>query len=585
VFDGTLRKAMVVGLEQSPFLNVFPEQRIQETLKFMGRSSDERITRDIGREICQRKGIKAMLSGSVASLGSQYLVTLDATTASTGDSLAQEQVQASSKEQVLNALGKATASMRKRLGESLASVQKFDKPLEEATTSSLEALQAFTQGDALHMWSREDLASIPYYKRAVELDPNFALAYGRLGTVFVNLNQLDVGEQYLKQAMDRRERASARERLYIEAHYYSSGGQLQKALAAWELYHNTYPRDSIPLDNLAGSFLELGQFEKALAYAQEQLRLDPDSPGSYSQVALAYLRLNRLDEARATIQSGLRHGSGFDLPLTLLAIARAQGDKATEEQTRRQVLANPEGRIYLARLDAAQAASLGQLRHARELFADARDAALRADLKESAAVIYSEASLYEGLCLQRAQAAQTANDALSIARPFIARGIAATAYALAGMDERARAMNRELLHERPDDTMLQMLYGPLVQSLLELNHGNPVRAVELLRSADSYTGLDTFVFYTRANAYLGAGKPQQALQDFERVRKLSSLTGVGGWMQLAPLARLGQARVYAQLGDENQSRQAYQDFFALWKDADPDVPILGEAKTEYAKLQ
>jgi eukaryotic-like serine/threonine-protein kinase len=586
VFDGTLRKAMIVGLEQSPFLNVFPEERIRETLKFMGRSSDERITREIGREICQRKGIKAMLSGSVASVGSQYVVTLDATSASTGDSLAQDQVQASSKEQVLNELGRATVSMRKKLGESLASVQKFDKPLEEATTPSLEALQAFTQGDALHMVAREDLASVPYYKRAIDLDPNFALAYARLGTVFGNLNQLEVSEQYLKQAMDRRERAGERERLYIEAHYYDTSGQLQKALAAWELYHGSYPRDPTPLDNLAGAYLSLGQFEESLAFAQEQLRLDPDSPSSYSIVALAYLRLNRLDEARATIQSGLQHSSaGYDLPLTLIAVARAQGDNASEEQSRRQVLSDPEGRIYLVRLDAGQAASRGQLQHAHELFADARDAALRAELKESAAVIYSQASLYEGLCLKRDEAAKTATAALSIARPFLARNLAASAYALAGMDARAAAMNRELLRERPEDTMLQMLYGPLVQSQLELNRGNAVRAVELLRSADSYTGIDTFVFYTRGNAYLRAGKPQEAIQDFKRVHNLANLTGVGAWMQLAPLARLGQARAYGQLGDENQSRQAYQDFLALWKDADPDIPILKQAKAEYAKLQ
>jgi eukaryotic-like serine/threonine-protein kinase len=585
VFDGTLRKAMIVGLEQSPFLNVFPEDRIRETLKFMGRSSDERISREIGREICQRKGINAMLSGSVATLGSQYVVTLDATSASTGESLAQEQVQVPSKEQVLGALGKATASVRKKLGESLASVQKFDKPLEEATTSSLEALQAFTQGEALHMVAREDLASVPYYKRAIELDPNFALAYARLGTVFANMNQAESSEQYMKQAMDRRERASERERLYIEAHYYDASGQLQKTLAAWELYHGSYPRDPIPLDNLAGDYLALGQFEKALLYAQDQLRLDPDSPGSYSIVALAYLRLKRLDEARATIQSGLQHGSGgFDLPLTLVAVARAQGDKESEERARKQVLSNTEGRIYLARLDAGQAASRGQLRRAHDLFTDARDAALRAELKETAAVIYSEASLYEGLCLMHNEAAETATAALSISKPFIARGIAASAYALAGMDQRAAAINAELLRERPEDTLLHMLYGPVVQAQLELNRGNGARAAELLRSADSYTGLDTFVFYTRGMAYLATGKPQEAIQDFKRVSDLSNFVGVGPWMQLAALGRLGQARAYHQAGDQNQSRQAYQDFFALWKDADTDIPILKQAKAEYANF-
>jgi serine/threonine protein kinase/predicted Zn-dependent protease len=586
MFDGTLRKAMIVGLEQSPFLNVFPEDRIRETLKFMGRSSDERITREIGREICKRKGINAILSGSVATLGNQYVVTLDATSASNGESLAQEQVQIPSKEQVLGALGKATASLRKKLGESLASVQKFDKPLEEATTSSLEALQAFTQGEALHMGAREDLASVPYYKRAIDLDPNFALAYARLGTVFANMNQAESSEQYMRQAMDRRERTSERERLYIEAHYYDASGQLQKALAAWELYHGSYPRDPIPLDNLAGDYLALGQFEKALLYAQNQLRLDPDSPGSYSIVALAYLRLKRLDEARATIQSGLQHGSGgFDLPLTLVAVARAQGDQESEERARQQVLSSTEGRIYLERLDGGRAASRGQLRRAHDLFADARDAALRADLKETAAVIYSEASLYEGLCLMRNQAAETANAALSISKPFIARGIAASGYALAGMDQRAATIDAELLRERPEDTLLHMLYGPLVQAQLELNRGNPARAAELLRSADSYTGLDTFVFYTRAMAYLAAGKPQEAIQDFKRVSDLSNFVGVGPWMQLSALGRLGQARAYHQAGDQNQSRQAYQDFFALWKDADPDIPVLKQAKAEYSKVR
>jgi len=303
-------------------------------------------------------------------------------------------------------------------------------------------------------------------------------------------------------------------------------------------------------------------------------------------VALGYLRLNRLDEARATIQSGLQHSSGgYDLPLMIIVVARAQGDKASEENARQQVLSNPEGRIYLTRLDANQAASRGQLRRAHDFFADARDAAVRADLKESAAITYSEASLYEGIYLMRNEASKTATAALSIARPFAARSNAASAYALAGMDERAAAMNGELLRERPEDTMLHMLYGPLVQAQLELNRGNAARAAELLRSADSYTGIDTFVFYTRGTAYLLAGKTQEAIQDFERVKNLSGFNGVGGWMQLAPLARLGQARSYRQAGDHNQSRQAYQDFFAFWKDADPDIPILKEAKAEYAKLQ
>jgi eukaryotic-like serine/threonine-protein kinase len=280
----------------------------------------------------------------------------------------------------------------------------------------------------------------------------------------------------------------------------------------------------------------------------------------------------------------LPHSSGgYDLPLMLLLVARAQGDRATEEQARKQVLSNREGRIYLTRLDASLAASLGQLQRAQKLFADARDQALSAELKETAAVIYSEASIYEGFCLKPADAVRIATGALSVSRPFVARTNVAAAYALSGMNERAAAMMKELLRDRADDTTLQMLYGPWVQSLIELNHDNAARAVELLRSAESYTGVDLFVFYTRGNAYLRAGKGQEALQDFERVYRLSKLSDAVGWIQLAPLARLSQARTYSQLGDKNQSRQAYQDFFTLWKDADPDIPILKQAKAEYAK--
>ena len=583
VFDGTLRKALTVGLEQSPFLNVVPDQKIQETLKFMGRGPEEHISTTIGREICQREGIKAMLTGSIASLGSQYVVTLDAINASTGASLGQAQAQSSSKEQVLNALGKATASIRQRLGESLTSVEKFDKPLEQATTSSLEALKAFTHGDTLHSPLGEDLASIPFYQRAIELDPNFALAYGRLATVYSNLSQLELAEHYSKQAMDHRERASERERLYIEAHYYDFAGQFEKGISTWELYHQTYPRDLYALDNLVGVYEGLGQFDKALELAQEELRLGPEDVQAYSRVSEAYRGLNRLDEAKATTQSGMRNGSGgWALPFELLLVAWAQGDQSTAEQARTQLQGHSQGRIFLAWLDARLAASRGQLVQAREHYIDARDAALRAELKETASGWMSEAAELEGVCQNRTQAAQTATASLSITKSFITRSQAAMAFALAGMEAQAHSLNQDLLRERPDDTFQRKLYGPLVQTQLELNHGNAAHAVELLRAADSYTGTDTLTFYTRATAYLRAGQVQQALQDFERLRNLHSYFPAD---PIISLARLGQARAYIALGDKSKSREAYQDFFALWKDADPDVPILKEAKAEYAKLK
>ncbi|HXR39969.1 MAG TPA: serine/threonine-protein kinase, partial [Terracidiphilus sp.] len=301
VFDGTLKKALAVDLEQSPFLNVFPEARVRQTLKFMGRTGDERVTTEIGREISQRNGIKAMLVGSIASLGSQYVVTLDAVSAATGDSLGQAQAQAGSKEQVLAALNDAAGKIRQRLGESLASIQKFDKPVQEATTSSLEALKAFTLGDAQRNRGGQ-LAAIPFYQRAIELDPNFAMAYARLGTMYGNIGQGDLLEQYQKKAFDLRDRTSERERLYITAHYYSDTGQLEKGIAAYELYKQTYPRDSVPYNNLAAIYLPLGQFDKALENAREAMRLDPDLANGYFTTAQAYASLGRVDESKATIQ-------------------------------------------------------------------------------------------------------------------------------------------------------------------------------------------------------------------------------------------------------------------------------------------
>jgi len=317
--------------------------------------------------------------------------------------------------------------------------------------------------------------------------------------------------------------------------------------------------------------------------AQEQLRLSPEEPQSYTRVIELYRGLNRLDEAKTTAQSGLRHGSGgWALPFQLLLGALAQGDQATAEQARTQVLATSQGKLVLNWLDARLASSQGQLGKARELYANARDAALSVELKETASGWMSEAAVLEGFCENRTQAAQSATASLSITKSFVTRSQAAMAYALAGMETQARALNQELLRDRTDDTFLQKLYGPLVQAQIELNHANASRAVELLRTADSYTGIDTAVFYTRATAYLRAGQIQQALQDFERLRKLHS------WSPADPiisLAHLGQARAYAALGDKSKSREAYQDFFALWKDADPDIPILKDAKSEYAKLQ
>ncbi len=583
VFDGTLKKALAVDLGQSPYLNVFPDQKVQQTLKFMGRSPEERITADIGREICQRAGIKAMLNGSIASLGSQYVITLDAINPGTGDTLAEEQAQADRKEQVLDAVGKAAARLRGKLGESLASVQKYNKPLSEATTSSLDALKAFTLGDARRTAGVE-LSSIPYYKQATDLDPNFALAYARLGTVYNNLGQQELSEEYRKKAFELRDRASERERLYITAHYYADSGQLERGMAAYELYRQTYPHDSAPYNNLAQMFSALGQFDKALENALEAVRLDPDSSFGYGSAAQAYTALNRLDEAKAILNKALeRKVGGVDAYIGLFAVALAQNDKPGLERARSLLKSSPGGDGFVMYFDARLAASRGQLRQARELYMQASQAMQRYNLKELAAGELAEEAAVEAALGDRMQATRDAAAALSISRGANVALQAAMAYALAGEERKAQELSSEVAKQRPEDTLVQSVWVPLVSAIIELKHKDPTKALQLLAAAGPYDRAISTVLFTRATAYLHAAQANEAAHEFQKVLALRNVFPPAE--VLRPLAQLGLARAYALQGDTSRSRIAYQDFFVLWKDADPDIPILQQAKAEYAKLK
>jgi serine/threonine protein kinase/Flp pilus assembly protein TadD len=310
VFDGTLKQALAVQLEQSPYLNILPQSRIQEALRFMGRPADERVTGDVAREICLRDGVKAMLTGSISSLGSHYVIDLNAINAQTGDSLARAQVEAESKEQVLKALDGAASSLRQKLGESLASVQKFTTPLEQATTSSLEALKEFSLGQSAHQ-KQNDEAAVPHLKRAVELDPNFAMAYATLGVAYGNLTQQGLSRDNITKAFDLKDRASERERFYISAHYYDEGTrEVDKAIEVYEEWKKTYPRDTVPWDNLALRYEGIGQHEKSLANAGESNRLDPKDTYAYQNLGTAYERLNRFDEAKAVVDKSLAQNLG-----------------------------------------------------------------------------------------------------------------------------------------------------------------------------------------------------------------------------------------------------------------------------------
>ena len=401
VFDGTLKKALAVDLEQSPYMNVFPEQKVRQTLQFMGRAPDERITSDVGREICQRVGIKAMLNGSIANLGSQYVIALEAVNAGTGESLAREEVQAGSKESVLNSLHQAGSSLRKKLGESLVSVQKYDKPLSEATTSSLEALKAFSLGDMKHQ-TFDELSALPLYQRAVELDPNFAMAYARLGTVYSNLGQSELSEKNREKAFELRDRASEHEKLYIMSHYYVDSGQLDKGITALELYKQTYPRDSIPYNNLSVVYNQMGQYENALDNARQAMQLDPDSASGYGNVGYAYAGLNRLDEAKATFNQALQRKVGSTAAHSALAIiAWQQGDKNAMEREFDAMKDDPQGELQMEGLRSGMAAYAGQGKAGKAFGQKQREAAERFGFKEAVANEYSQEAFTEATFLSK----------------------------------------------------------------------------------------------------------------------------------------------------------------------------------------
>ncbi len=582
VFDGTLKKALAVDLEQSPYLNVFSEAKARQTLALMGKPASERVTLETAREICQRNGVKALVAGSIASLGNQYVVTLDAINASSGDTLAQVQGRADSKEQVLKTLDTITTQLREKLGESLASIQKFDKPLEEATTSSLEALKSFSLGDVKHS-SGYDLEAIPLYKRAAELDPNFAMAYARLGTVYSNFGQMDTSEQYRNKAFELKDRTSERERLYITSHYYSDNGELEKGIAAYELYKQTYPRDVTPYVNLAATYLfSLGEFEKALADAQEAIRVDPDEYRGYYLSAGAYLGLNRVDEAKAVLNAGLQRNPTFiGLHDNLANIAYAQGDIATMEKEEALLRDQPDLALNVNNRHGDIAASRGQTQQARDFYEKNEQVARRLQLKDSEAGSLNAQAWMLAIFGYPKQSAEAAKAALAISQDYVVRMFAASAMAFGGDDKKALEIASAVAKERPNDTLLQLLYVPFVQAAVALNSGNAKNALDLLKSALPYDKGNAPSLYLRGLAYLKAGQGPEAEQEFQKILLLHNFSPTDPLMSMA---QLGLGRAYALSGDTAKSRAAYQDFFALWKDADPDIPILKQAKSEYAKL-
>ena len=582
VFDGTLKKAVAVDLEQSPYLNVFPDQKVRQTLQFMGRPPDDRVTADVGREICLRDGIKAMLNGSIANLGTQYVVTLEAVNASSGESLAREEVQASSKEDVLNSLHKAGTSLRRKLGESLASVQKYDKPLSEATTSSLEALKALSLGDIEHN-SGDEFKALPLYQRAIELDPNFAMAYARLGTVYSNMGQFELSEQNRQKAFELRDRASEHEKLYIMSHYYADSGQLEKGITALELYKQTYPHDSIPYNNVAAIYNQLGQFENALDNARLSVQYDPDSVSGYSNLAQAYTGLGRMEEAKATINQMIQRKLGVVQGHSqLAAIAWVQNDPATMDRELQLANSGPVGEINVLGTRSAIAFCGGQIKTGRDLGQKLREAALRLGLEDGAANEYMQEAVTESVIGNREQALEDVDGALKLSNsPGVVLN-AAVVMAIHGKDKEAMKLADGVAGKRPYDTMIQFVMLPLVRASADLSRGDGAKVIDETDGALVYARANTGLMYLRGLAYLKMERGGDAAQAFQKVL---DLRGVSAYDPLLSLANLGLGRAYGQGGDKARARVSYQNFLALWKDADPDIPVLKEAKAEYEKLQ
>jgi serine/threonine protein kinase/tetratricopeptide (TPR) repeat protein len=588
VFDGTLKQALAVQLEQSPYLNIVPDSKIHGALRLMGRSADERVTNDVGREICQRQGIKALLTGSIAGLGNHYVITLSALNGTTGDALAREQVEVDSKEQMLKSLDKAASSLRQKMGESLASVQQFATPLEQATTSSLEALQAYTLGHDEHQKMNDEVA-IPHLKKAIELDPNFATAYATLGVAYSNLGQRAEGELALRKAYELRERASEREKFYIEAHYYDEVAvDAEKAITVYTQWQQVYPRDTTPYDNAALASAALGRHEKALEYASQSHRIDPQDLYAYDNMAIAYQSLNRFGEAKSLAEEAVaKKLNGAGVHFVLNDIAHFDGDRAAMQRELEAVKGKPIEPFILF-FNAGWMTAQGRVKAAREPWQQTRQQLAASGAKDLAATILALEAYDDAIFGYQSEARQEGAQALSVSNAPDVLWEAAFAYAATGDIAKSEALLASATHAAPDNHFIQAMISPEVRAVQQLEKNHPAEALNTLEAVRSYafgTGpqaIGSAPVFWRGMVYLKMHDGAKAAAEFQRVL---DHRGAASWAVEYPLSQLSLGRAYAMQGDNAKARTAYQDFFALWKDADPDVPVLKAAKAEYEKVK
>jgi len=594
VFDGTLRQGLSVQLEQSPFLSIVSDQRIHQTLQMMGQKPDAKLTPEIARGLCQRTASAAVLDGSIAQIGTHYLLTVKAANCVSGESLTSTEAQASDKNHVLDALGKTASEIRNKLGESLSTVQRFDTPLEQATTPSLEALRAFSSGRKVES-TEGDAAAIPFFKHAIELDPSFAMAYASLGLMYVDIGESSIGADYTRKAYELRDRTSEAEKYFIAARFHKVvTGNMEKAEQSCKLWIQAYPRSDMPQDTLSGAiYPAVGKYEKGVEAGREAIRLNPDFFASYALLMFNYISLNRLEEAKVTYKQALERkvkNPFFDVPL--YQIAFLQNDAVGMAQQVARSAGTPGAEDELLGLEAETAAYYGRLRDAREFSRRAMDSAERAQEKESAATYSALSGLREALFGNAEEARRRATLAIGRSAGRDLQYGAALALAYAGDEGRVQALTDDLGKRFPEDTIVRSNYLPTLRAKLAVSRGNVSEAIESLRAATPYelgqTTASTYGWtalypvFVRGEAYLAAHQGSEAAVEFQ---KILDHPGIVLNEPIRALAHLQVGKAYAMQGDTAKAKAAYQDFLLLWKDADSDIPILIAAKSEYAKLK
>jgi DNA-binding winged helix-turn-helix (wHTH) protein/tetratricopeptide (TPR) repeat protein len=598
VFDETLRQGMAVELEQSPFMSLVSEGRIRQTLRLMGQPADARLTPEIARQICERTASAAVVDGSIESLGSRYVLGLRAISCNTGDILAEEQAQAAYKEDVLNALSGMASKLRARVGESLKTVEKHDAPLAEATTPSLEALKAYTAGSRV-IYTRGAVASLPFFKRALEIDPKFAMAYSVLGRAYGDIGEGELSAENSTRAYELRDRASDEERYWISASYDKQvTGNLEKAAQTCELWMQAYPRALGPHGFLSGNIsLVRGNYAQSADEARIALGIDPDFPIGYSNLAVSYVALGRLDDAANALRRAAERRLEIpDFGIQRYMIAFLESDHAAMAREEDEARGKPVSEEWMANAEGFVLAFAGRLDEATRMSRQAADLAHQTDRKETEAFYETDAALREALFGNASAARERAIAASTLSNSRDVEHAVAFAMALSGDSSRTQMLTDDLEKRFPEDTKVRFVYAPTLRALLALNHRDPSHAVALLQTTIPYergisaSGGSEFLLgagalypaYVRGEAYLAMHQGREAVVEFQKVL---DHRGIVLSDPIGALAHLQLGRAYALAADTRNARMAYTDFLALWKDADPGIPILKQARSEYAKLQ